>query len=80
MFSVRGGLRAMVQFVFQQDFARLTTTLIYNRTQKSCATCGIRLKPGNHRPCQQPVIIQAHLRENTGFQVEICGSDPVHVC
>ena len=34
--TVRGGLRAMVQFVFQQHFARLTTTLYmmtYNRTQ-----------------------------------------------
>ena len=57
--------------------------IVYDDIQshaKSCATCGIRLKPGNHRPCQQPEIIQAHLRENTGFQGEICGSDPVHVC
>ena len=52
--------------------------MVNDNLQSRKKSCGARLKPGSHRPCQQPDIIQTHLREKTWFKGEIYAND--HVC
>ena len=52
--------------------------IVYSTLQhRSCATCGVRLRGNNHRPCPKPDAIQQHLKETTGFEGEICCQDRV---
>jgi len=52
--------------------------IVYSTLQhRRCATCGVRLRGNNHRPCPKPDAIQQHLKETTGFEGEICCQDRV---
>jgi len=46
--------------------------IVYSTLQhRRCATCGVRLRGNNHRPCPKPDAIQQHLKGRTGFEGEI---------